>query len=464
MLVPINITGQTYKSRSRPLSSQVTQNWYGEIPENQSVKSPYVLMPFPGMRAFGSAQGQDRGMHVHKGVLYKVTGQTLYNVSPSGVHDVLGTVPGSARCIFAGIGSNLVMTTQGKAYQYNGSTVEEITDIDLETPDSVAHLNNQVIYDGDGGRFASADVGDATSIDGLNYATAESNADDIVRVFSHNQYLYAMGTNTIETWWNSGVGKPPFDRVEQGIFEVGLEAIHSVSGNDSVFYFLADDSHVYRISGTQIQKVTSVAIHHEIASFATVSDATGFCFTMEGQNFYCLILPGQNRSFLYSEQTGWSTLSSGGGRTYANSYAYAFRKHLVADHRSGNIYEWDLDTFTDAGDPIIRVRDTGPIHGELVGAPGRSVEMDSFTLIMETGRGLLSGQGQDPIISLQMSDDGGKTWSTEMWAKAGKLGKFQQEVRWNALGSFYERILRVKCSDPVFFSIHSAAADLEPGI
>lgn len=465
MLVPINITGQTHKSRSRPLSSQVTQNWYAEAPDNPSAKSPYVLMPFPGMKDFGSASGMDRGMYVHKEVLYKVTGQTLYSVSPSGAHTTLGSVPGSGRCIFSGIGSNVVLTTQGKAYQYNGSTVAEITDNDLETPNSVAHLNNQAIYDGDGGRFCTSDVGDATAINALNYATAESDADDIVRVYTHNQLLYLMGDRTIETWWNSGVGTPPFDRVEGGIFQVGLEALHSVASNDRFMYFLGDDSHVYRIDGGSISPpITSVGIHHEIAGYATVSDAIGFCFTMEGQNFYCLILPGQNRSFLFSEQTGWSELSSDGGRTFANSYAYCYRKHLVADRRSGSIYEWDLNTYSDAGEPIIRIRDTGPLTGEAIGVPGRRVEMNAFSLIMETGVGLLSGQGSSPTISLQVSDDGGKSWSTEMWVSVGKSGEFQQEVRWNALGSFYERTLRIKCSDPVFYCIHSASAELEAGV
>lgn len=464
MRVPINITGQTHKSRSTPLSAQVTQNFYAELVDNPSAKASYVLMPFPGMKLLGGGDGKDRGTFFHKNTLYHVTGTTLYDVSPSGVHASLGTIPGSARCIFDGINDNIVIASQGRVFQWNGATVAEVADVDLESPNSVAHLNSQILYDGDGGRFASSDVGDASSIDALNYATAESNADDLVRVYTHDQYLYTLGDKTVETWWNSGVGKPPFDRVEGGTMEVGLGALHSVASNDIYMYFLGDDSHVYRVQGTQAQAVTSLAIHHEIAGYATVSDAIGFCFTMEGQSWYCLILAGQSRSFLFSEQTGWSDISSNGGRTYANSYAYAFRKHIVSDYRNGNLYEWDLNTFDDGGDPIIRVRDTGPLHGGLVGAPGLSVEMNSFELIMETGTGLLSGQGEEPKVSLQFSDDGGKSWSTEMWANVGKKGQFQREVRWNALGSFFERILRVKCSDPVFFSIHSAAAELEVGV
>jgi hypothetical protein len=464
MRVPINITGQTAKSRSRPLTSQLTQNFYAELSDDPGAKYPYVLMPFPGAKAFGSASGLDRGMHVHKGTLYKVTGTTLYSVDTSGAHTSLGSIPGTGRCIFAGMLSNLVLTTGGKAYQYNGSTVAEITDPQLESPASCAHLNNQMLYDGDNSRFCSSDVGDATAIDGLNYASAESEADDLLRVFTHNQYAYLLGETTIETWWNSGVGSPPFDRIEQGIMQVGLGALHSVASNDDAWYLLGDDNHVYRIIGLERSQVTTIAIHHALSTETTVIDAIGLCFDIEGQRFYLLSLPTANKSWLFSEQTGWTTLSSSGGRSLANSYAYYNRKHLVADYRGGAIYEWDLDTFAEVDDPIERIRETGPIHGGLLGAPGLTVEMDSFELIMETGQGLLTGQGSDPKIALQVSDDGGKTWGTEMWESIGKSGEFREKVSWHALGSFYERILRIKISDPVFCSIHSATAELSAGI
>jgi len=466
MLVPINITGQSYKNRSKPLSKQVTQNFYSELLDDQAVKSNYVLQPFPGMTLFGTGTGVDRGMIEHNSILYKVSGTTLYSVDSNGAHTTLGTIPGTGRCILEGIGSSIVVVSQGIPYLWNGSTLATITDSDLETPNGATHLNNQMIFDGDGGRFVSSLVGDATDIPGLNYATAESNADDLLRAYAFDQLLYLFGNKTLEVWWNSGVGSPPFDRMEGAIMQIGLAAIHSVSHNDEFMYCLSDDNHVYRVKGASKEPVDSAAIHSEVSAFSQTSDAIGFCFTMEGQNFYCLTFPGENVTKLFSETTGWSDLSSGtqGKRSYANSYAYAFRKHLVADYRSGNIYEWDLENYTDNGDAIVRLRDTGSLHGGLFGKPGKRVTMNSFELIMETGVGLVTGQGQDPVILLQFSDDGGQTFSTEMPATIGKLGEFQWQVRWDCLGSFHERIMRVRISDPVFCSIHNASADLEVGI
>ena len=82
--IPVNATGPSYQDRSRPLSSQVTRNFYPEV--NPSGKSQYVLKSFPGQTLFGSTTaGVDRGMHIMKEVVYRVVGETLYQVSSTGV-------------------------------------------------------------------------------------------------------------------------------------------------------------------------------------------------------------------------------------------------------------------------------------------------------------------------------------------------------------------------------------------
>ncbi len=465
--VEINLTGGTYKHKSLRLSAQVTRNFYPQRQEDDSTRSPYILESFYGKKLFGTtALGADRGMLEHRGVLYRVVGQLLFSVDNAGVHTNLGTIPGGERCILQGINANVVIVTAGRAYQWDGATVTEITDVDLETPDSCAHLNNQMIYDGDGGRFGVSDVGDATSIDGLNYATAESNADALIRVTTFDQLLYLWGEKTIETWWNDGVGNPPFSRVEGGIIPIGLGALHGVSHNDKLIYFLGDDNDIYALTGSTTQRVTTQPIAREIAGYSTVSDAQFDCFNLDGQWMLSAKFPSADKTWIYPEGGEWFEWSSGtsGGRNKASSYAFAYRKHLVADENTGDLFELDHDTFTENGDTIVRVRDSGVLHGGLLGVPGKKIEMDRFELIMQNGVGLLSGQGSDPKIIMQVSDDGGATWSTERFGSVAKLGEYVWKIEFFNLGTFTERIIRIKTSDPVYFSIHSALADLEPQI
>ena len=466
-VIPINLTGGTYKHQSRPLSSQVTRNFWPQQQQDASTKSPYVLTSFPGKKLFGTVTGSsDRGMLEHRGVLYKVTDTTLYTVDSAGTHTSRGTIPGVAHTIMAGIGNSVVIVTEGIPYEWNGSTLTVGTDIDFETPNSCAHLNNQMLYDGDADRFVSSNVGAALTINSLNYATAESNADDLQRVYVHDQNVYMLGDKTIEVWWNSGVGQPPFDRVEGGISQVGLGALFSVASTRDWFYFFGHDNQVYRANGANVQPVFTDALAREIAAFSITADAKGIAYYFEGQWMYEITFPTADRTFCHPEGGETFELSSGndGGKNIASSHSFAFGKNLVGDVDSGNIYELDVDTFTDNGAAIVRTRDTGSLHGELLGAPGKRIEMNSFSLIMETGVGLLSGQGQDPKIVLSFSDDGGRTFNTVGAGTIGKLGQFQHKVEWFALGSFYERIIRLQISDPVYVTIYSATADLEAGI
>lgn len=466
MLLPINFTGGTYVDQSRPLSAQQCKNWWPRIPQGPRTKSPYVLQPFPGLTLFGTEDGVDRGMFEHLATLYKVTGTTLYTVDSAGAHTSRGTIPGSGRCIFTGIGSSIVVVTGGVPYVWNGSTLTTVTDPDLETPNAATHINNQIIYDGDGGRFVASDVGDATSIDGLNYATAESNADDLIRAYAYDERVLLFGDKTIEFWWNSGSGRPPFDRLQGAGIPIGLGALHSVAHNDNFVYFFADDRSVYRIQGTTHQNVLPDTLAREFQGYATVDDAIGQTLTFNKQPFYYLTFPTERATWIYPEGGEWFELSSGvaGARYIGNSYAYAFGKHLIADYRDGNIYEMDDTVFAENGSTIQRRRDSAPLHGGLLGRPGKKITVNHLDLVCETGVGLVSGQGSDPQIMLQVSNDGGKTFGTEKWKSLGKTGEFLKTVRWTNLGTHETAVFRLTLSDPVFCSIHGAAADVEIGI
>lgn len=473
MLLPINLTGGSYKHKATPLSSQRTVNFWPQKQQKENTKSPYILEAFPGLLAFGTvAGGTDRGMFEHRDVLYKVTGTTLYSVASTGVHTSLGTIPGSGRCIFAPIGSNLVVSTGGARYYYNGSTVAVISDGDLEAGNSAAHLNNQIIYDGTGARFAVSDVGDATSINGLNYGTAESEADDISRCYTFNQILYNYGKETIEPWWNSGQGNPPFDRVEGGIVHVGLGAVYSVANDKDSMYFYGNDDQIYALRGSSsavLEPISTQPMNQEFKKFTTVSDAIGKTVNLDGQWVLIMTFPTQGRTFAYMIAIKeWFELSSGStmGRWLGNSYAYCYRKHLIADYESGDIYELSDTTYTENGSTIIRFRDTAPLHAGLLDSAkgnydGKDLEMNRFELILSPGEGLLSGQGSDPEVMIYLSDDGGKTWSTEIRGKVGAMGEFNKRVEWFCLGKFTSRIIRIKVSDPIYWSIHAATSDVE---
>lgn len=464
--VPVQVAGPSYKSRSRPLSSQSTINFYQEFDE--SGKSPLVLHSWPGQLLFGapSIAGKDRGKHKMKEVDYGVIGQNLYEIASDGTHIGRGAVPGTGRCIFANDGENMFIVSQGNVQQYSNASgnLTTVTDPDIVGSIAVDFLNNQFIYTKPN-LFIISDVGNGAAASGLNAAQAESQPDDLVRAYVFDQIVYMMGLETTEPWYNSGSGSPPFDRIDTQMMSIGLSALHSVSHNDNFLYWLGDDRQVYQASGGTPRRISSIAISHAIENYTAVSDAVGWTMTLEGQNFYIISFPSENKTWCLNEglgDDGWFELSADllEGKYNATSHSYLNGKHFVADELNGNLYKLDLDTFTNNGSPIQRTRVMSSIHGGLLKAPGKRVQMSRFELILETGVGLVSGQGDDPQIRIEASYDGGKSFDTGTWMKIGRLGETNIRAEWFSLKSFYDLIIRITTTDPVHYTIISGAIDL----
>lgn len=123
-MVPVNFVGQSYESRSRSLSSQVTMNLIPEFVPTGKTQS--ALMSWPGSKSFSTGSNSDRGMHVFAGVLYKISGTTLESISSAGVRTTIGTVDGSNPCIFADDGFTMRIATGSKDYQVIGGVLSVI--------------------------------------------------------------------------------------------------------------------------------------------------------------------------------------------------------------------------------------------------------------------------------------------------------------------------------------------------
>lgn len=466
--IEANVTGPSYQSRSRPLSSQVTQNFYQQF--NESGKDPFVLLSFPGLKALGNELGIDRGLHRMAEILYQVKGTSLYEIDRLGNHTLRGVIPGTSRSIIADDGINMFIVADLKVWKYTTDTnlVTEVTDVNITGAKSVDFFNNQFIYTFD--KFSTvSNVGDGSTASGLNIIGEETLPDELVRDYVFDEIIYRCGVRSIVGWYNSGQGSPPIEKLQGRIFSVGLAAINSIAHTDQAFYWLGDDFAIYRASGGSEERISTDAISNELQKYSDVSDAIGNVFTLEGQNFYQITFPSGNKTFVINEAlgaNGWFELSSGvnsplvSTKYQGTSIISAYGQNIVADVSNGNVYKLDLDTYTNNGEPLQRIRVTQSASGAMLGAKGKRVQMSALKLIMETGQGLIEGQGDNPRIMIEYSDDGGNTWNGGSWPRVGRLGEFTLQVEWFNLGSFYDRIFRISTTDAVSYSLFSATIDL----
>jgi hypothetical protein len=86
-----------------------------------------------------------------------------------------------------------------------------------------------------------------------------------------------------------------------------------------------------------------------------------------------------------------------------------------------------------------------------------------FQLEMETGVGVSTGQGSDPLVLLRWSDDKGNTWSREHAVSAGPIGEYRRRAIWRKLGRSRDRIFQVACSEPTALTLLDGVVDVTAG-
>lgn len=459
--MPLNVVGGENTSRSKGYSAQSTINLYPEFTEQG--RTPIQLLGWPGEKPFLSASGVNRGIICHAGVLYQVLDNSLYSISNSGAAAYIGIIADSGRCRFATDGTNLIIRSSGSTYVYDG-TLTAVTDPQLQQGDTVAILNKQAIYQGTLDGFCVSDAGDLSAIDASNIATAYNIGSAIKQIIVHQERVFFGGEAGIDVWQNTGSSTPPFERILGAGSPVGIASPDSMDQTEQAVYFLGNDNCVYRINGYQPEPISTSEISKAIRDSGASSNAVCFTINLEGQNFFVIQL--DSITLAYSEQLNqWIRLSSGveGSGHLVHSYAFCYGRHFIADRYTGNIYEWDFDTNTSNSNPIIRQRITAPFSSQAIGAPGRRLIMSKAEILMETGVGTASGQGEDPVVMISASYDGGKSFTNEDTIKLGRTGESIRTITWYNSASFYEFCLKIRVSDPNFIAIHGGNITVKAG-
>lgn len=94
----------------------------------------------------------------------------------------------------------------------------------------------------------------------------------------------------------------------------------------------------------------------------------------------------------------------------------------------------------------------------------KRMQHHEFQLDCQVGIGRITGQGQNPTIYLQWSDDRGRTWSNEYPMTIGKLGRYLTRVVWRRLGQTQDRIYRVIVTDPADWALLDSYLKLGAGL
>jgi hypothetical protein len=475
------ILGSSYVARSINAADNRMVNLFPEIvPEGG--KEPGFLNRAPGLqfqqtigtgpiRALWAHQTNGSDFYVVSGTeFYKVTGLTA---TPTKLGDVTGTGPVS----IADNGTQIFLACNGPSYIYNEVTnvFARITDPDFPGAVTVGYLDGYFVFnEPNSQKIWVTELLDGTSVDPLDFASAEGSPDGLVAVNVDHREAWLFGTDSIEVWYNAGQADFPLTRIQGAFNEIGCVASFSIAKLDNGLFWLGTDARgqgiVYRANGYTGVRVSTHAIEYAIAQYGNISDAIAYTYQQEGHAFYVLTFPSANATWVYDvatqawhERAGWNTAIGEFTRHRSNCQCNFGGNTVVGDYENGNIYTLDLDVYADNGGiqkwlRSWRALPTG--QNNLKRTAQHSLQLDC-----ESGTGLITGQGSDPEIMLRWSDDGGHTWSNEHLSKMGKIGEYYRRVFWRRLGmtlKLRDRVYEVSMTDPVKTAIMGAELLISP--
>lgn len=470
-MAKIPFVGPAYTARSMNANAQRAVNCYLEM-DNSSPRAPVALYGTPGtVLRVTLPTSPVRGCITVGIYSYWVAGNTVYKVDSAYSYTTLGLIGTSTGEVgLASNGSQILIVDGVSGYLVTVATAVLSTITDADFPNGVtrcAYQDGYFVVSGKSGSpsfWINTTAYDGAAWDALDFASAEGAPDNTIGVISDHRELWLFGDQSAEVWVNTGSSDFPFQRSGNTFIEHGCAAAGTIAKADNtVFWLGADDKGqgiVWRASGYTPQRISTHALEFALGGY-TLSDAFAITYQQDGHIFYVLTFPTSGATWVYDCSTqqwherAWRNPTTGAlGRWRANCACFANGKHLVGDWENGKVYSLEMDTYTDNGDPLVRIRASQTLENMQ-----ERVFFGSLQVDMETGVGTSTGQGSAPTLMLRWSNDGGHTWSNQRTVSVGAIGGYSARAKFHRLGQGRNRVWEISMSDPVKFAVFGAVVE-----
>jgi len=470
-----------YVSQSGPLLEKRVVNYFPVIPE-AAAATQRALFHTEGIKSFATVTGANsRGVLVFSdGTPYRVIGGTLYSFDSNANATNHGTISGSADVSMDSNGINIaIVDPDGNSYFFTPSTGT------LELSNSAAFLSfgqaktvtfksGFYVYTTTSVFFVGSfkDTNDGKTFNALDFEDAEIDPDSIVSGFKDHNQLYIIGSKTTEVYRVIETSGFPFQRIPGAMIPKGAVAPNSIISFDKTFMFLGGGDNekpgIYIAVGSSAEKISTSSIDQLIHknSAEVIAKTRAFAFAQNG--YYFAVFTIGNNTFVYDRVTSklsgkpeWHerqtgiTNGTGFQRWRAVHGAKSFGVIQVGDDRSARVGTLDTNTYTEYGDEIDKFWTTRPFINKLDKLFSSKIE-----LFMRTGEGL-TGE-DDPQMRMDYSDNGSRSFKSEISKSIGDTGEYDIDVVWKRLGSIpHTRVMRFKTTAAIPVDIYGMFGNAE---
>lgn len=461
---PIPLFGLSQSGKSRSVTSQGHVNLYAEIIEDAE-KSKVVYYNTPGLTLFTSfGDTPVRGWIAVDNYFYAVHRGIFWKVDNSGVKTNLGALTtSSGRVSLSYSGTQIAIADGSNLYCYTLLTTAFVTVGSglYPNPSDVTYQDSYFIVTFGNGVYQISASYDGTTFDALDFASAESNPDGILRVIADHGEIVLCGENTIEYSSNTGAQDFPYATLKGATQEFGLAAKWSLTKyNDSLaglFINRMGQVQIMMMLGHTLKEISTPELSSLINNYSSFSDATAYSYMLGSHPMYVINFPTAGKTWMYDSTTNlWASLQSGlNGDRYAGEMCLNFlTNRLIADYASGNIYRLAEGVYTDNG-----MQRPVEITSRHIHNVGNRISISMLQVLFEPGAGLVIGQGEDPQVSMSISKDGGFTYGNEIFRSIGQIGQYLYRSIWYRLGQARDWVFRFRITDPIKVVIIGATVE-----
>lgn len=378
-----------------------------------------------------------------------VFGGDRFTISGSGFYrgtTLLGTIDGDGVAYIVASDTEVVCGRGKTAYSYNGTDFVAIDFPDGADVTKVDYTAGLFIFLRAGtGKWYFSDVGDARTVDGLSFATAENEPDALLDLLILDGVIVFFGTESVEFWAPTGDADLPFTPIQQRVFEQGIIATGCAVRIDNSFFWIGSDGITYR-NGEVPQAVADDGIVER-----SRASTTHRLFVVEDDRHKIVYQRHDTNTMGYDVTTQqWHERQSYGRSNWRAGPG-------LGDDETGTI--WELSGYLDDGGVFERRFRAG---ARLTGV----AIINNLRLMAEVGTtDYLTGDYADPAIEMRASNDAGNTWSEWESTTLGEIGQYRHRVEWRRLGMFDDpgMLFEFRVTAPVGFRLTMVEANAAGG-
>jgi hypothetical protein len=382
-----------------------------------------------------------------------ISGTELWRVpvlTQNAPSDIGSVGQNAGTCQFAsGAGQAVLAAPNLNAYSYNGTALSQINIPNGDPISSVAYLDSYFYLSKAGTQLIYFISPGETAPGGLEYFSAEAQADNVLALGVLTDELWIFKEADIEVWSPSGDLNAPLTRQPGRLYNRGIANRDTLVTLDNTLFWVGNDRIVYR-AGSVPQAISDNSVA-ELVRRASASSLKAWSFSLDQHVYYVLTTNLGTVAYDVTTQK-WSQWTSAGQPTWRGAMGYAVDGSTVVagDAYSANLYTLDPLGVTDNGDPITRVLVGG------VPVSGPTERCDNVEVVAALGQ--TASTSAPATLSLDWSDDQGNTWSAPVALSLHTQGQFAGRAYARMLGRMRSpgRVFRFTTADPALTRISYA--------